>query len=202
MFHKSNKKTTKIRIDISQNSNIFSYSEYYITEPDILNRTAIYDRSKNKRMIRYSTKKELSNNFLNYNTETTSKNSYKVLPKKNDSESKNEKQKNSFCTVSTNNSDSNVNKKNNENIKSNKFLIAQNKWKKNYFATFIQKVFRGYIFRKMYRNKSFMIYRKKKVKNQSKLRLSLKNKINDSQRPKIKTIIIKSFRRSTLLTNY
>lgn len=46
-----------------------------------------------------------------------------------------------------------------------------------------------------------MIYRKKKVRNDFKKKLPLKNKKNDSQKPKIKTIRIESFHRPKLLTN-
>ena len=40
-----------------------------------------------------------------------------------------------------------------DNNMSSKFKVAQEKWKKNYFASFIQKIFRGYYFRKIFQKK-------------------------------------------------
>ena len=55
---------------------------------------------------------------------------------------------------------------------SNKFLEAQEKWKKNYFATVIQKIFRGYFYRNIsfkniYKNNNLNIYIKKKPKDKN-----------------------------------
>ena len=44
--------------------------------------------------------------------------------------------------------------KKSENGLTKKFIEAQNNWRKNYFATVIQKIYRGFIFRKNYKNMS------------------------------------------------
>ena len=81
-----------------------------------------------------------------------------------------------------------------DNNMSSKFKVAQEKWKKNYFASFIQKIFRGYYFRKIFQkkfqNKSYNnIYIKKipkyenylhkiKIKNVTLNNIKKKNKRN------------------------
>jgi hypothetical protein len=62
--------------------------------------------------------------------------------------------------------------KNIDKIMTNKFLQAQEKWKNNYLATVIQKVFRGYSYRNKMRkkklsNKNLSIYIKKMPKDKS-----------------------------------
>ena len=64
---------------------------------------------------------------------------------------------------------------------SKKFMEAQEKWKKNYFATIIQKIFRGFYFRNillksMYHKSKLNIYIKKKVKDKSSCNKSFKIK--------------------------
>ena len=74
----------------------------------------------------------------------------------------NNKSMTSNCTLSTNfskiDTDSGKHKINQEAIEtcnqvSKKFLIAQEKWRINYYATIIQKIFRGYFYRTYIYNK-------------------------------------------------
>ena len=127
--------------------------------------------------------------------------------------------RNSSCTTSTNTSDK---LKKNNNILSPKFLEAQNKWRNNFGATIIQKIFRGFYFRK-YNFKKQIIYRKKKVKNSRGI-LNRRNKFNYNLRMNrlndynnyfkiyqtfsndfidngIRTIIIESFNKSKYTNN-
>jgi hypothetical protein len=67
---------------------------------------------------------------------------------------------------------------------SSKFIQAKEKWTKNYFATVIQKIFRGYIFRSNFLNKAnsknkFNIYIKKMPKDKSYLTKFIKIKNSD-----------------------
>ena len=67
------------------------------------------------------------------------------------------------------------------NILSEKYLNAQNKFRKNYFASIIQKIFRGYLFRKTFvklsKRKSIII---ELGKSRSKSIKTYNNKINNS----------------------
>ena len=170
--------------------------------PKIINKTIKTENCKNEKMAKHNAIREISNCLLNLSKESTSIKLYETLPKEKDSRNLNEKRKSSFSTVSTNYSDSNMSKKTTKINFQSKILIAQNKWKENFCASFIQKVFRGHIFRKLYRNKHTMIYRKKKIQSEFKPRLSVKNKADGFQKSKIKTIVIESFYRPKLITNY
>ena len=70
-----------------------------------------------------------------------------------------------------------------DNNMSSKFKVAQEKWKKNYFASFIQKIFRGYYFRKIFQKKfhnksNNNIYIKKMPKYENSLnKIKIKNLI-------------------------
>ena len=75
--------------------------------------------------------------------------------------------------------------KNNTLMESTKFIRAQEKWKRNYFVTEIQRVFRGYLFRKLFfkmfnAKKNYKIY----IKKLPKCLISL-NKTNISKTNKL-----------------
>ena len=53
----------------------------------------------------------------------------------------------------------------NNNGLSKKFIEAQNNWRKNYFALVIQRIYRGYLFRKKFKNSSMGISISKKNKS-------------------------------------
>lgn len=97
--------------------------------------------------------------------------------------------------------------------------MPQEEWKKRFFETVIQKIYRSHYFRTLYQifNKGKnIIYKKKKINNEiNKNRFSLRRrscdkgrnndnklKLNNSEVPCIKTIIIKSFNRPKIITNY
>ena len=112
----------------------------------------------------------------------------------------NKKSKNSLCTASTSTSEliKNNKKKKIKNKMPKKFIDAQNKWRKDYCANFIQKVFRGFYYRKKCKNNlnKTKIYKKKKIQITDTFKHNIKsNSIeqsnnNNNHKQAIKTIII------------
>ena len=79
--------------------------------------------------------------------------------------------KTTYNTVEKENKNININIDTDKTI-STKFIKAQEKWKKNYFATVIQKIFRGYLFRNVKLRKNVLksnlnVYIKKMPKDRS-----------------------------------
>lgn len=170
--------------------------------------------------LKYRTKSDFSKNLI------PNKENKKIIPNKIQVTRKFNKIKrssrNSSTTISTNTSDK---LKINNNILSPKFLDAQNKWRNNFGATIIQKVFRGFYYRK-YNFKKKIIYQRKKIKinkgflyRRNKFNCNLRiNRINinnnnnnyykcyqtfsnDFKENGIKTIIIESFNKTKYYTN-
>ena len=115
------------------------------------------------------------------------------------------KSKSSLCTISTTTSELINNrtiksKKKNSKL-SKKFIEAQSNWRKNYYATFIQKMFRGFYFREIHKNilnKTNTIYKKKKIQVMSNFKQNLKSYYqncpdNNKHKETIKTFIIDKF---------
>ena len=76
-----------------------------------------------------------------------------------------------------------ISKENNNtnNCFSKKFIEAQNNWRKNYFAIVIQKIFKGYCFRKNYKNLFMKISTSKKNKKENMNNIVyIKKKIKDN----------------------
>ena len=177
--------------------------------------------------ISISNRKKISlNNFMNYNNKINTKNNSnkkrnkKVVSKLNKNNIKNfqslQMQKsekkdslrndliNSYREPINNNTlvkiieELKLENKKNENGFSKKFIEAQNNWRKNYFATVIQKLYRGYHFRKTYNisNKNIKkdfniksaVYIKKKAKDNNYICTAEKNKNKIPH--KIKEIVI------------
>ena len=94
-----------------------------------------------------------------------------------------------------------------DNNMSSKFKIAQEKWKKNYFASFIQKIFRGYYFRKIFQKKfqnksNNNIYIKKIPKYENFLTLNKNRKKNTSNYIFDKTIKKENIGRDDIQKGY
>ena len=72
----------------------------------------------------------------------------------------------------------------NNNGFSKKFIEAQNNWRKNYFAIVIQKIYRGYFFRKNYKNIPILIHASTSRKNKKNENVNnviyIKKKIKDN----------------------
>lgn len=197
----------------SSSSDTFA-NDYFKTENKIY--PPLKKEESNKLINKNRTKKEipkvpkeLYDNFkyLTISEKTKNSNQIRIRVK--------EKSKKSICTISTNTSDLTINKKFNkieDNITIKKFKIAQDKWKNDYFAKIIQKIFRGYYFRKNFeKNKNCQIlYHKKKIHNSFKskklnINSNIINKNNfyniNNNEPAIKTIFIESFHKTNYINN-
>lgn len=184
-------------------------NDYFITEGDILPLNFNKEKS-NKIITKNLTIKEISK-FNKEKNENKFPISERINTSKKIKRRIQEKSKKSLSTTILTNTMGLIDKMN--NIKNKKFIIAQNKWKNDYFAIIIQKIFRGYFFRKNFEKykKNKGIYQKKKVlrniKNQKLITMksdSIKynNSYNKNKIPVIKTIFIKSFCKAKYVDNY
>ena len=114
-----------------------------------MNRNTLTNKNTKLNKIHKNKKNEIKNNLINHNRENSDKGGLiKIIE---ELKINNKEKKSSGLT--------------------NKFINAQNNWRKNYFATVIQKIFRGYHFRKSdykqkYSNKNInSIYIRKKAKD-------------------------------------
>lgn len=150
-------------------------------------KSSIFDKKID--FIKKLSEKKISNFSL---SEKPGRKTIICYSKKQSSDSNNKSMK-SICTLSTNSSKNDNEKKKTETHLSCKFIQAQEKWKINYWVSVIQKVFRGYYYRK---------YKLKKVKELKKFGILssdniLKNRFIDStfsplppEKRKIKEIVI------------
>ena len=108
---------------------------------------AVFEKKVN--FIRKSKSKRKIPNFT-LNDVKYGKNNVIRYPKKQKSDANNKSMKSmmSICTLSTNYSKNDNVKTKPEKRLSYKFLQAQEKWQLNYWVSVIQKVFRGYYYRK------------------------------------------------------
>ena len=131
----------------------------------------------NQKGNKYSNKRSIINNNSNYNTKN---NLIKNKDRKTNKTQKNTKYKMNLSKHNREHSDKGglikiidelkINNYDNAGL-TKKFINAQNNWRKNYFATVIQKIYRGYSLRKSnyrekYSNKNInSIYIRKKAKD-------------------------------------
>ena len=196
---KKNSKEKKIKLNVFKISNIERNFNFVnnLTRNTTNNKTKSHNLHKD--YINYSlTNKKLSNNSFQekeFNKiiliEPRGTKNLKMQKKKNYFEKINNKSNQNIFHVCKN-SAIKLNKKKPEKIieainidlnlnMSKKFMEAQEKWKNNYFATIIQKIFRGFYFRKitlknMFHKSKLNIYIKKKAKDKSSCNKSLKIK--------------------------
>ena len=153
LYHKKGKNMIKI---INKKNNKLSFTNYIkneIKKKDIINKKINNSKINDKKII--INKKNKKNKIFNK----------RLIQFK-------ESIKNNKSNVVTNNDlkQAYIHKRNlsmNDYLLSKKYLTAQNKFKGNYFATIIQKVYKGFIFRK-----------KLNFKNKDKVRKSQNNPIN------------------------
>ena len=187
-----------------------------------LNNTENINYNNNQKGNKYN-KRNIINNNSNYNTKN---NLIKDKDRKSNKTQKNTKYNIKLSKHNREHSDKGglikiidelkINNHNNTGL-TKKFINAQNNWRKNYFATVIQKIFRGYALRKSnyrekYSNKNVnSIYIRKKAKDNKIFGITLHHRKcpteenlnlicqninkkysdkNDEQPPKIKEIVI------------
>ena len=123
----------------------------------------IKDKNNVKKCIKINYRNNI-NNYANYRTKyNINRNQNKIINKLNELNNKNKLKKNLINKNKANREklgivkiieELKLNCNTNKNGLSKKFIDAQNNWRKNYFATVIQKIYRGYSVRKSdYKNK-------------------------------------------------
>ena len=170
----------KVNKDISMtnlNNNLFNNdARYSVNVNNIINK-----KNENKTMNKSccNNNNNKTKKFKNIQTQTKSKknliNNNKYPPSFNIN--------NSLGKIIEEINPDKISKENNNtnNCFSKKFIEAQNNWRKNYFAIVIQKIFKGYLFRKNYKNLFMKISTSKKNKKENMNNIVyIKKKIKDN----------------------
>ena len=140
-----------------------------------LNKSDIKNSKNNQKENKYN-KRNIINSYLNYNTKQNANKDAKIkkitkIPKNvNNNLTKHKRDNSDKGGLNKIIEELKIKNKNNNGL-TKKFINAQNNWRKNYFATVIQKIYRGYFLRKSnyrekYSNKNMRaVYIKKKAKD-------------------------------------